>query len=55
MIESDTAETMEKNIDQIIRLALTGGLLAILVLWFFLNPSRVLHRLVYPLVRIYGF
>ena len=41
VIESDTAETMEKNIDQIIRLALTGGLLAILVLWFFLKNIRL--------------
>ena len=41
VIESDTAETMEKNIDQIIRLALIGGLLAILVLWFFLKNIRL--------------
>jgi multidrug efflux pump subunit AcrB len=32
---------MEKNINQIISLALTGGLLAILILWFFLRNIRL--------------
>jgi len=40
-IDSDQAETMEENIDQIINLALIGGLLAVLVLWFFLKNLRL--------------
>lgn len=41
VVDSNTAETMENNINQIINLALTGGLLAILVLWFFLKNVRL--------------
>ncbi|MDR1223597.1 MAG: efflux RND transporter permease subunit [Tannerella sp.] len=41
VIDSNTAEIMENNINQIINLALTGGLLAILVLWFFLKNIRL--------------
>ena len=41
IIQSDSAETMEKNIDQIINLALVGGLLAVLILWFFLRNIRL--------------
>jgi len=41
VIDSDTAETMEENIDQIINLALVGGVLAIIVLWFFLKNLRL--------------
>lgn len=41
VIDTDTAESMEKNIDRIIRLAFIGGLLAILVLWFFLKNLRL--------------
>ncbi len=41
IIQSNTAEVMEKNIDQIMRLALVGGLLAILVLWIFLKNIRI--------------
>jgi multidrug efflux pump subunit AcrB/ABC-type multidrug transport system ATPase subunit len=37
IIQSDTAEVMEDNIDQIINLALIGGILAVLILWFFLR------------------
>lgn len=36
-IHENVADTMEKNIDQIINLALTGGILAIIILWFFLR------------------
>lgn len=43
VVQDDMAEIMEKNIDQIIDLALTGGLLAIFVLWIFLrNISLVM-------------
>ena len=41
VIQSDSAETMEKNIDQIINLAVVGGLLAVLILWFFLRNIRL--------------
>lgn len=43
VVQEDMAEIMEKNIDQIIDLALTGGLLAIFILWIFLrNISLVM-------------
>jgi multidrug efflux pump subunit AcrB/ABC-type multidrug transport system ATPase subunit len=41
LVESDTAETMEKNIDQIIWLAVIGGLLAVVILWYFLQNIRL--------------
>ncbi|MDT8432784.1 MAG: efflux RND transporter permease subunit, partial [Bacteroidales bacterium] len=41
IIQDDTAETMESNIDQIINLALLGGLLAVFVLWVFLRNIRL--------------
>jgi multidrug efflux pump subunit AcrB/ABC-type multidrug transport system ATPase subunit len=41
VIDSNTAEVMEDNINQIVNLALTGGLLAMLVLWFFLKNIRL--------------
>lgn len=40
-IQENLAETMEKNIDQIINLAITGGLLAIFILWIFLKNVRL--------------
>lgn len=41
VIQSNSAETMEKNINSIIQLALIGGLLAIFVLWIFLKNFRL--------------
>ncbi len=41
VVQTDQAETMEKNIDQMIDLALVGGLLAIFVLWMFLKNFRI--------------
>lgn len=41
VVDSNTAETMENNINQIIHLALMGGLLAVIVLWFFLKNVRL--------------
>lgn len=41
LVESDSAETMEKNIDQIIWLAVIGGLLAVVILWYFLQNIRL--------------
>ncbi len=37
----NVAETMEDNIDQIMNLALVGGLLAIFVLWMFLKNLKI--------------
>jgi len=37
VVQDDTARLMEDNINQIIRLALTGGLLAVFILWVFLR------------------
>ena len=41
VVQNNNAEIMEKNINQIINLAITGGLLAILILWFFLRNMRL--------------
>ncbi len=41
VVQNNNAEIMEKNINQIIHLAVTGGLLAVLILWFFLRNIRL--------------
>ena len=41
IVNTNNAEIMEDNINQIINLALMGGLLAVLVLWFFLKNFRL--------------
>jgi multidrug efflux pump subunit AcrB/ABC-type multidrug transport system ATPase subunit len=41
VIDSNTADTMSDNINQIIHLALSGGILAVIVLWFFLKNKRL--------------
>ncbi len=41
VVQNNSAETMEKNINQIINLAVTGGILAIFILWFFLRNLRL--------------
>jgi multidrug efflux pump subunit AcrB/ABC-type multidrug transport system ATPase subunit len=41
VVQNNTAEIMETNITQIIRLALIGGLLAVVILWFFLRNIRL--------------
>ncbi len=41
VVQNNTAELMENNIDEIIHLAITGGILAILILWFFLRNFRL--------------
>ncbi|MDD5509178.1 MAG: efflux RND transporter permease subunit, partial [Bacteroidales bacterium] len=40
-IQDNTAEVMKKNIDEIVNLAITGGLLAIFILWIFLKKIRL--------------
>jgi len=42
VVQNNSAEIMEKNISQIINLAFTGGLLAVLILWFFLRNIRLI-------------
>ncbi len=41
VVQYNGAQTMEENINQIINLAITGGLLAVLILWFFLRNIRL--------------
>jgi multidrug efflux pump subunit AcrB/ABC-type multidrug transport system ATPase subunit len=41
VVQNNSAETMENNINQIINLAITGAILAILILWFFLRNLRL--------------
>jgi multidrug efflux pump subunit AcrB/ABC-type multidrug transport system ATPase subunit len=41
IVRENTAAVMENNINQIIHLALVGGLLAILILWLFLKNIRL--------------
>ena len=41
VVQSNSAEIMEKNINQIINLALIGGVLAIFMLWIFLKNLRI--------------
>ncbi|MFO7369802.1 MAG: efflux RND transporter permease subunit [Bacteroidales bacterium] len=41
VIQKNAAERMERNINQIIQLALVGGLLAIFILWIFLKNIRL--------------
>jgi multidrug efflux pump subunit AcrB/ABC-type multidrug transport system ATPase subunit len=41
VIQTNTAETMENNIDLIMQLAMVGGILAIFILWIFLRNIRL--------------
>jgi multidrug efflux pump subunit AcrB/ABC-type multidrug transport system ATPase subunit len=41
VVQNNSAEIMEKNINQIINLAITGGILAVLILFFFLRNFRL--------------
>jgi len=41
VVQQNQAQTMEENIDSIINLALTGGLLAMIVLWLFLKKIKL--------------
>lgn len=41
VIQDDSAEMMEDNINQIINMALIGGLLAVFILWVFLRNIRL--------------
>ncbi len=55
VVESNTAETMENNLDGIIELAFVGGILALFILWIFLNniPLVGMVMLSIPL-SVYG-
>lgn len=55
VIQSDSAETMESNINQIINLALIGGLLAVVILWFFLRNIRLVAAVALSIpISVYG-
>ena len=41
IIQSNAADEIEKNIDQVVNLGLSGGLLAVVILWFFLHNIRL--------------
>ncbi|TKG92321.1 ATP-binding cassette domain-containing protein [Puteibacter caeruleilacunae] len=41
IVKKNSAQDMEQNIDEIIKLALVGGLLAVFVLWMFLKNIRL--------------
>ena len=41
VIQYDAAEDMERNVNLIMELALIGGLLAVLILWFFMRKPAV--------------
>jgi multidrug efflux pump subunit AcrB/ABC-type multidrug transport system ATPase subunit len=41
VVQNNNAEIMERNINEIIHLAITGGFLAVLILWFFLRNMRL--------------
>lgn len=41
VIQSNSADEIEKNINQVVNLGVSGGFLAILILWFFLRNIRL--------------
>ncbi len=45
VVQDNMAELMETNIDEIINLAVTGGILAIFVLWIFLRNVRLVFAI----------
>ena len=49
VIQNNNAEIMETNINQIINLALIGGLLAVLILWFFLRNIRLVSIIAFSI------
>lgn len=49
VVQNNNAEIMETNIDQIINLALIGGLLAVLILWFFLRNIRLVSIIAFSI------
>lgn len=49
IVQNNSAEVMERNIDQIINLALVGGLLAVLILWFFLRNLRLVFIIAFSI------
>ena len=49
VVQNNNAEIMETNIDQIINLALVGGLLAVIILWFFLRNIRLVSIIAFSI------
>ena len=56
VVQENKAETMENNINQIINLALVGGLLAVFILWPFFEKyaAGVLYRTFNSDLSLYG-
>lgn len=54
VVQNNNAEMMERNIDEIINLAITGGFLAIMILWFFLRNIRLVTVIAFSIpVSVY--
>ncbi len=49
IVQDNSAEIMERNIGQIINLALIGGLLAVIILWFFLKNLRLVFIIAFSI------
>jgi multidrug efflux pump subunit AcrB/ABC-type multidrug transport system ATPase subunit len=49
VIQNNSADRMERNINQIIHLALVGGLLAIFILWIFLKNIRLVVAMAFAM------
>jgi len=55
VVQTNTAEVMEENINQIIELALIGGLLAVFVLWMFLKNIRIVTIIAFAIpISVYS-
>ncbi|HUX56034.1 MAG TPA: efflux RND transporter permease subunit [Bacteroidales bacterium] len=55
VVQNNNAEIMEKNINQIINLAIIGGLLAVMILWFFLRNIRLVTIIAFSIpVSVYA-
>ena len=55
VVQTNSAESMEENINQIINLALTGGLLAVFILWVFLRNLRLVFLVAFSIpISVYA-
>ena len=55
VVETNSAETMESNLDSIIELAIIGGILALFILWIFLNNIPLVGMVMLSIpISVYG-
>jgi len=55
VVETNQAETMENNLDSIIELAFIGGILALFILWVFLNNIPLVGMVMLSIpISVYG-